>query len=345
MSRWSGINRILDANLNRAREAARVAEDYARFVLDSAELSEQLKKVRHTLHDVASTIESEGGKLLSARDTPGDVGTRISVEAEKIRKTSTDVAAAALKRLEEALRTIEEFSKTAGTAVAERVEALRYEVYSIESKLFAPKTRLNNVRLCVILTAGLCRGRDITEVAEAAIRGGAEMIQLREKEIGGAEMLESARRLRKVSAQLGALFIVNDRIDIAGACGADGVHLGQSDLPIVEARKLLGSSVVIGATAYSVAEATNAIAGGSDYLGVGTIFSTNTKAVKELAGVEILRAVGACCSIPFFAIGGINAGNVAEIVAVDCRRVAVCSAIIGADDVKAAASDIRRQLD
>jgi len=339
--RLNGTSRIIDANLNRAREAARVAEEYARFTLDSPELSARLKNIRHKLHELAGML---GGRLLAARDTPGDVGTAITADGETERATNADVAAAALKRLQEALRVVEEYAKTESPEAAATAEKLRYEAYAIESELLGPRQRLKNARLYVIVTTGLCKGRDPAEVTRSAIRGGAEIIQLREKEMDGGEFLALARQLREVCSEFGALFIVNDRADIAAACGADGVHLGRTDIPCAEARKLLGSGAIIGISTHAIEEARRAQADGADYIGVGTIFATQTKVPGRLAGLEYVRAVAAEIEVPGFPIGGMKAGVIPSVVEAGGERVAVCTAIISAGDVEAAAREIRGLL-
>lgn len=335
--------RIIDANLNRAREAARVAEEYARFALDSAAHARRLKEARHDLRELAEMFDGGTGRVVAARDTAGDVGTQISTPSEARRDTPADVAAAALKRLQEALRVIEEYGKTECPAAAARAEALRYRIYTIETELSAPR-RLADARLCVIVTAGLCGGRDPVEVARAAIRGGAGMIQLREKEMDGADFLALAKRLRGVTAEAGAVFVVNDRADIAAASDADGVHLGQTDLGCAEARRLLGAGAVIGVSAGSVEQARQAAQDGADYVGVGAVFATETKAGANVRGLELVRTVTSELSVPVYAIGGIRAENVGSVVAAGAGRVAVCSGIISAGDVEAAARDIKEQL-
>ena len=344
MPRWRGEWRILDANLNRAREAARVAEEYARFVLDSEPAAARLKELRHGLREIAESLDGGTGRLLAARDTPGDVGTRIGTSSEAHRGSAAEVAAAALKRLEEALRVIEEYAKTESPDAAARAEALRYEAYALEQALLGPVARIRDAVLYVIVTAALCRGRDVADVAAAAIRGGARVIQLREKEADDEEVLHSARRLQAVAADLRALFIVNDRVDVAAASGADGVHLGQADLPCREARKLVGPGAVIGVSTHSMEQAREAVADGSTYIGVGPVFPTKTKAPERLAGIEYVRAAATGIGIPFFAIGGITAQNVGAVVEAGAKRVAVCRAVVGADDVEAAARSIRDQL-
>ncbi len=342
--RLRGGLRIIDANLNRAREAARVAEEHARFVLDDAVLTTRLKALRHALRELADAANARSGRLLAARDTPGDVGTSLSVPTETRRATPADVLAAALKRLQEALRVIEEHAKIECPAAAPRAEALRYEAYAIEAEMLGPRARLAGARLCVIVTEALCRGRDAAEVARAAVLGGAEIIQLREKAMESSKFFAAAKRLRAVTAELGALFIVNDRADIAAAADADGVHVGQADLPAAEAHRLLGAASIVGVSTHSMDEARRALADGADHIGAGTVFATQTKPAERLAGLDYIRACAAEVGVPFFAIGGITADNLPSVIRAGASRVAVCSAVIGADDVRAAAQSFRRLL-
>jgi thiamine-phosphate pyrophosphorylase len=334
--------RILDANLNRAREAARVAEEHARFVLDSAADAERLKALRHELRSLAETLGPD--RLLGARDTPGDVGTGVRAPTEAERSCPADVLTAAFKRLEEALRVLEEYAKPERHEAAAVAEALRYRVYEIESCLLAPRARVRAAALYVIVTGELCGGRDPAEVARAAARGGAGMLQLREKSLEAAALLDRAKRLRAVASELGTLFVVNDRADLAAAAEADGVHVGQEDLPCAAARRLLGAGAVVGVSARSVEEARRAQGDGADYVGVGTMFATATKAGARVGGPDLLREVSAAVSIPVYPIGGITAENVSELVAVGAERAAVCRAVISADDPEAAARALRAQL-
>ncbi len=342
--RLRGGLRIIDANLNRAREATRVAEEHARFVLDNAALTGRLKAMRHALRELADLADAGSGRLISARDTSGDVGTSLSVPMEMTRATPRDVLAAAFKRLQEALRAIEEHAKVECPAAASKAEALRYEAYAVEAEMLGPRARLASARLCVIVTEALCRGRDVAEVARAAVVGGAEMIQLREKEMDSAPFLAAAKRLRDVTAELGALFIVNDRADVAAAADADGIHVGQTDLPVAQARRLLGGGSIVGVSTHSIDEARRAVAEGADYIGAGAVFATRTRPTQRLAGLDYVRACAAEVRIPFFAIGGITADNLRSVIGAGASRVAVCSAVIGADDVEAAARTIRGLL-
>ena len=191
--------------------------------------------------------------------------------------------------------------------------------------------RLGQARLYVILTSHLCK-RPILETARLALEGGADILQLREKDVPAAGFLMLALALRGLPARMGRLFIVNDRPHSALESGADGVHLGQGDMPIGEARKLLGKDFIIGLSTHSLEQAELACKQGADYIGIGPIFSTQTKTIEQPIGTEVLRHFRDF-PIPYFAIGGINPTNLAEVTKAGARRVAVCSAVIGQEDI------------
>lgn len=331
------VLRLIDANANRAREAMRVLEDAARFLLDDAELSNRFKALRH---DLAAALNGIGGIELH-RDTPGDVGTASSTEAERRRGTTADVAIAAGKRLSESLRCLEEYGKLIGADLAAAVEQLRYRGYELETRLHRRlgSRAVRQWRLCVIVTESLCTHHAWLDVAAAAIDAGADCIQLREKELTDAELLERARRLVRLAGDRAAV-IVNDRPDIALLAGAAGVHLGEHDLPVEEARKLTGRRLLIGASTHDLSEARRAVEAGADYCGVGAMFPTTTKP-RQPAGLEYLRQfLDRYPSTPHLAIGGINPQTVTEVVEAGARGVAVSSCVCGAQDPAA----IVRQL-
>jgi thiamine-phosphate pyrophosphorylase len=201
-------------------------------------------------------------------------------------------------------------------------------------------------RLYLVTDAGLSRGRPAAEVVAAAIRGGVTMVQYREKSAATLAMLEEAREIRRLCARAGVPFIVNDRLDVALAAGADGVHVGQDDLPAAAARRLIGPDRILGVSAGTPEEARRAQEDGADYIGASPIFATPTKPDAPPAmGVEGLRRLAAAVSVPVVAIGGMNARNAALIVAAGAAGAAVVSAIVAAEDVEAAAREIREALD
>jgi thiamine-phosphate pyrophosphorylase len=190
--------------------------------------------------------------------------------------------------------------------------------------------------LYVILDRAAARGRDLEEILDATIAGGCRMIQLREKEWPTGRLLPLAERLRDRCRRAGVTFIVNDRVDLAVTVEADGVHLGQDDLPPRAARPLLRSGMVLGRSTHSVAQARQAQADGADYIAVGAMFPTQTKPDFELVGPELLRAVRPETKAPLVGIGGITHANVAQVIRAGADGVAVISAVCGASDPAAA---------
>jgi thiamine-phosphate pyrophosphorylase len=334
---------MLDANANRAREALRVVEDYARFALDAGELSAGLKAIRHELGQALAGLLPDA---ILWRDTPGDVGTTNKTAGELRRDDLAHVVIAAGKRLGEALRVIEEVLKTEGSGDAAAVEALRYRSYAMEQQVartLRPGGRFEHVRLYVLVTESLCK-RPWLEVAEQAILGGADYLQLREKTLDGREFLHRARQFVDLCRGHGVLSIINDRPDIAVLSGADGVHVGQNDLPATEARKIVGASMILGVSTHCMEQARQAVLDGADYIGVGPIYPSTTKPRDFVAGLEYARQVALTARIPAVAIAGITADNVDEVLATGLRAVAVSGAVIGADDPRAAAGALKRRL-
>lgn len=337
------VHRIIDANANRAREGLRVIEDAARFVLDDRELCEAIKRARHDLAAALASLPGDGAAL-AWRDTPGDVGTAVSTPSEMRREGARDVVIAAGKRLSEALRSIEEYAKTLGAAETARgVEQLRYRAYELERRVtLAMGTGSGRQwRLCVIVTEAMCAHHQWWEVAEQSIEGGADCIQLREKALESRELLERARRLVELARPRGVSVIVNDRVDIALLAGADGVHVGQRDVPVKDVRKIAGFSLLVGVSTTNIEQARAAMRDGADSCGVGPVFATATKSAPggradgSVAGLGYVREyVGHEPALPpHLAIGGITPGNVGEVRAAGAIGVAVSGAVCGAKDV------------
>ena len=344
MSDEASLYRIVDANLNRAREGLRVVEEYVRFALDSGELASTVKQLRH---DLRSAAEGFGQRaLLAARDTVGDVGTGLSTASERQRGGAADVVRAALKRLPESLRALEEYSKPLSPKASGAFEALRYRVYTLEKNLGAvlnPQGRLERVRLYVLVTGSLCR-RPVLETVEAVLAGGADAVQLREKAMEAGEMVGLAREVTARCRKAGALSIVNDRADVARAAGADGVHVGQGDLPVRECRRVMGAGALVGVSTQSVSMAQAALEAGADYLGVGPMFASTTKSRTTIIGPEGLKAIRAAVPLPTVAIAGITLANVGDVLAAGPTAVAVCSDIISCDDPQARAAAFKEAI-
>lgn len=196
-------------------------------------------------------------------------------------------------------------------------------------------------RLYVVTDDVLLQGRSHREVLEAAIAGGATVVQYRAKHASTRQMVAEAQALRDLTRRTGIPFIVNDRLDVALAVDADGVHVGQDDMPVALARRLIGDKL-LGVSAHSLHQATKAVQDGADYLGVGPIFATATKPDAEPPiGLGELRRIRQHISIPIVAIGGINQANAADVMRAGVDGIAVVSAVVAADDVTAAARQLR----
>ena len=196
--------------------------------------------------------------------------------------------------------------------------------------------------LYVVTDSDFSRGRTDVETARLAYEGGADAVQLRMKHTDGGEMLSQAREIAAIAQEMGRFFFVNDRVDIAMASGADGVHLGQSDIPVGDARRLMGDDAIIGVSVQTVEQAIAAVDGGADYLGVGSVFRTSTKpdAVQAI-GLGPVFEIRQAVDIPVVAIGGINRGNIQDVIRAGADAAAVVSAVVAQDDPRAAAHELR----
>ena len=204
--------------------------------------------------------------------------------------------------------------------------------------------RCSEWTLYVIVDLAAIGDRDPAQIAAAAIRGGADAIQLRDKTGPARALRELAQRLLAVTRPAGIPLLINDRADIALAADADGVHLGQDDLPLADARRLLGPERLIGCSTHSLEQALAAEAEGADYIGCGPVFPTPTKPDAGSVGTELIAAVAARVRIPVVCIGGIETGNLKQVVAAGAACVAVVRAVCRAADPEAAARQLKRQL-
>jgi len=336
--------RIIDANLNRAGEGLHLLEDIARLMLDDAELTRQLKTLRH---EILRGDWSFNQQLVQSRNSEGDVGVDIEAPAEEKQRELPIVVVANSRRVQEALRTLEEMSKVPGTTPeldGEKFKKARFALYTIEQKLLSRLLRRDKVKhltgLYAIIDSQALSGRRHIEVADQLIRGGAKTIQLRDKLLSRGELLPIAQELKGLCSKHDVLFIVNDYLGVALAVGADGLHLGQKDFPISVARKLLPIDKIIGCSVTTVDQATGAESEGADYIAVGSIYPTSSKEGAKVVGVERLRQIKRAVSLPLVAIGGINKDNLAEVLAAGADSVAVISAILKTKDVEEAARQI-----
>ena len=227
-------------------------------------------------------------------------------------------------------------------------EAVLHQSFD-EATLDGRRRLLDRARLYFVCDARP-RGGDPRPLLDAALRGGADLIQLRDKELPDDELVAAAAPFREVADEHGALFILNDRPDLVAACDADGVHVGQDDLPVAEARRLAGPAVLVGLSTHPAAEVDAAAEAAAterpDQLSVGPVWETPTKEGRPATGLALIEhAARAAADLPWFAIGGINASNVAEVTAAGARRVVVVRAIRDAADPGAAARELRAALE
>ncbi len=339
------LDRILDASANRAREGLRVVEDYARFVLDDSGLTRRLKEVRHRLAEALSGLDLD--HLIAARDTRGDVGTHIMTAAEQTRENPRAILSANFKRTAEALRSLEEYAKLVDVWLAGRFEVLRYDVYTLEKLTLtaAASARVLGTSRLMVLLGGEPTLGTLTWLVNEALAGGADVIQLREKNVTDREWLRRAREVRILTARAGARFIVNDRPDLARLASADAVHLGQDDVSVRDARRIVGPAMLIGVSTHDRGQIDQAVLSGAGYLGVGPIFASQTKDFDNLAGLAHVRAATELTNLPWFAIGGINAENLDDVLSAGASRIAVSSSITRAASPRLAASALRSRLD
>jgi len=215
---------------------------------------------------------------------------------------------------------------------------------SAKQKKLAHKD-LSKVRLCFVTDRQFLGERSLVDIVAQAIRGGVDMVQLREKNLEARPWIDLAMEISQLCRKKKVLFIVNDRVDIAAASGADGVHLGQDDFPVAWARKILGRGKIIGKSTHSVGQAKEAIREKADYIAVGPVFWTQTKKIDRPVGTELVSRVRKFTKKPILAIGGINSENAASVVGAGATGVAVISALMAAPDTAEAARAFRKALD
>ncbi len=343
----SAVYRILDASANRAGEGMRTLEEFARFVLNDAPASESWKMLRHDLAKTLNRIPRE--RLLWARDTVGDVGTEIKNPSEYQRPNLASVVAAAATRTQQALRTMEEYGKTIDRSAAAEIEQIRYRCYTLAAQLELKaganqrRDRLQRSYLYALIDCQASEKAFIELIARLA-DAGVDLFQLRDRSAEDRTLFHRARMGTETANRHGAMLIVNDRPDIAIAADADGVHIGQQELPIAQTRQIVGDNRLIGVSTHSVDQAWQAVADCADYIGCGPIFPGRTKHFEQFPGTGLLRDVAQQIGLPAFAIGGIDLTNVNQVIESGIRRIAVTGAIRDAVDATIAARQLKQRL-
>jgi thiamine-phosphate pyrophosphorylase len=334
----SPIYRILDANLDRCREALRVIEEWCRFGRNNASEVELLKNLRHAL------AQWHLPEFKQARNTPADVGTAITHEQELQKADLRAVLMANFSRAQEGLRVLEEYAKLYNLEMAQAMKQMRYQVYSLETAvLFDQSDRRQRLHRAVLYLVTSPVPNLFAQV-EASLRGGVDVVQYRDKEAADCDRLTIATKLKELCANYHALFLVNDRVDVALAVGADGVHLGQTDLPVAIARQILGAEAIIGQSTTNPEELKRALASGVDYVGVGPVFATPTKPDKPPAGFDYVQYACQNATVPWFAIGGIDIGNLETVIKAGARRIAVVRSLMQSNDPEVVARAMKQKL-
>ncbi len=334
------VARLIDANLDRAREGLRVVEDWCRFGLERDDLVVQLKDWRQRLGRLHRSTYKQ------ARSTASDPGAGLSHPAQLERNSPQAVVAANCGRVQEALRVLEEYGRSVDSPLASESAAIRYGLYDLEviclnSSLGDERRRtLNDCQLCLITTP--CP--DLIERVKHSLAAGVTMVQYRCKGGSDRDRLNEAKALRMLCHQHGALFLINDRIDLALAVDADGVHLGQDDLPTEVARGLIGEERLLGRSTHTLEEVRYANAEPCDYLGLGPVHTTTVKPDKPAVGPMRLQEAQKLTHLPVFAIGGIDLDNIAALLDAGCRRIAVIGAIMAAESPERASQQLLQAL-
>lgn len=339
------VQRITDANLNRAAEATRILEEIARFLLDDKDLSSKLKYMRHKINLVQ---EENYGEYLKARDTENDIGVDIKNSTQRI--NIENIFKTNIKRLQQALRTLAEYSVD-NKQNATIFEKLRYESYTLEKIMWDKlKEKYNQIKLAdkklyLVTNSDKFESEDaFLDAIASALEGGVDILQLREKTMPAKQILELGKKVKQLCLQYDTTFIVNDRVDIALLLEADGVHLGQDDLDVKSAREILGNNIIVGLSTHAPEQALKAVADGADYIGVGPVFATPTKQGRVPVGLEYVKWASGNIDIPAFGIGGIDLENCEQVFEAGLKKIAVVRAIINANSPQDAAGRFSEKL-
>jgi len=333
------VYRIIDANLNRAGEGLRVLEDITRFCMNDKDLTEELKTLRHLILKEINSLPGKE-KLIISRSSLKDVGKNLK---EEKRKGFLELIDANFRRVQEAERSLEEFGKLILPSWGEKFRQFRFKTYEIEKQIKTKLRKKRNYALYAITKSSLPE-KELFSKVEQAIKGGITALQLREKELSSREFLKRALKIKNMLPPH-ITFIINDRIDIALASDADGVHLGQDDIPLKIAREIMGEEKTIGISTHNVEQAKIAEEEGADYIGIGPVFPTSTKPdASPSIGCKLVFEVKSRAKIPVVAIGGISLDNLEEVLKTGVDGIAVVSAIFEKEDVLKATKNLVERI-
>lgn len=329
--------RIIDANINRVSEGLRVIEDIQRFVFNNGIMASSIRGLRHEVRKSFSCDE-----LLYFRQSTEDVGLKASQNSRLDQKESIQsLLLSNFKRAEEGLRSIEESLKIMGYYTQSKVyETIRFELYDMEKKVLL-KERFPVTDIYAILGEAFSKGKSNIQVTEELIESGVKIIQYREKLKSKKEIYEECKIIRQLTKESDVTFIINDHISIAMMVKADGIHIGQDDLPIEDVRRI-APHMIIGLSTHNKDQAKQAVEKGADYIGVGPIFKTTTKQnIEKSDGLDYLKWVKENIDLPYVAIGGIKENNVSQVKDNGGYCFAMISELTGADDLSKKIKSIR----
>ncbi len=325
---------IIDVNYNRAREGIRVVEEVARFILKDTALTQEIRRLRHSLQKILSSFP-----LYSFRNAETDIGKNFSSLSYA---HLSELVKANFSRAEESLRVMEEFSRLEKPTLSRNLMDLRFLAYQLEKQLLsclAKKDKLAKIGIYLIADERIA-GKPYEEIVGKALEGGIRFLQFRDKSSNTRELWEKSFIVRELTQKYSAVLIINDRVDIALSINADGVHLGKEDLPVKEARKILGEEKIIGLTVRSRVEAIAGIEEGADYVSLGPVFPTTSK--KDLPpplGLGVLKKTRKKIAGVLVAIGGITLPFLPELKKAGVDGVAVISGILREGDIRKKAQE------
>ena len=316
------FRRIIDVNINRLDESLKLTEDIVRFLLSDPNLLSRIRKIRQDFLQFKLSLPIKD--IIGARKSQEDPGRKAAFDS-RTSKNSSAVILANLTRGKEASRTLEEVCRTVDFRASRQMKQIRFTLYDLEKEIVSLVEKKFDPSLHVIIDEKYLSSSNVEKLAKTLADNGATMIQLRIHSLTDRDFLGYAHKIRRAILAQNVKFVINNRVDIAIACGADGVHLGRDDLPIHKARKILGDMAIIGASARTVKDAKKSEREGADYLGVGAIYATKTKEDARRCDLKVLRLICTSVRIPVIGIGGVNAENYKTILRAGASGIAVAS--------------------
>lgn len=317
--RWE---RIADVNLNRLDESLKFIEDIVRFSLENKPLLTQIRKIRQEFLGIKKAVPI--AYMLSFRKSSADLG-RFAKFDIRMKRSTRDIVHANITRAKESARILEETFKSANLLVSARMKKIRFRLYDFEKTITGLFERRFNPRLYAIIDEKYLKAYNIKNMIHILENNGVTMIQLRIKTLPDRKFYNYAMKIRDALRKEEVKFIINNRLDIAIACHAHGVHCGQEDMPISETRGILGDNYIIGVSAHTLEQAQKAQQEGADYVGVGALYKTRTKSDARVCGLTVLRSICKKVAIPVVGIGGITDKNYRKVLKAGAAGIAVSS--------------------